>query len=273
MGNASCCENEPAEEPKEVVEAQHASFEPKLDVEPKLDIEPKLDVEKCKPEVTLKPRASKVLTMPQFEVDADIIRGIDLRDSLRELGKLWRRSPLDLKLEDRAGLWEKSRPVEGYDVFLSHTWRTHGHWKVLALLLQSGWKQIWAVWFSCVALMMVAATFRLLPMPLRWVAGTLGFVTPTPFGPWMLITSFLSIILASSWYPIYHVGSPRYASWMWFASIKPTTNSWLVGFMAWVASCASLLSYECFGVLLISHASGATRQGAKTHAADKKASL
>lgn len=195
MGNASCCENEPAEEPKEVVEAQHASFEPKLDVEPKLDIEPKLDVEKCKPEVTLKPRASKVLTMPQFEVDADIIRGIDLRDSLREMGKLWRRSPLDLKLEDRAGLWEKSRPVEGYDVFLSHTWRTHGHWKVLALLLQSGWKQIWAVWFSCVALMMVAATCRLLPMPLRWVAGTLGFVTPTPFGPWMLITSFLSIIL------------------------------------------------------------------------------
>ena len=144
---------------------------------------------------------SGILNMPHFEVDADILRGIELEDSLRRLGKLWRESPLDLKIEDRTGLWEKSRPVQKYDVFLSHTWLTPGRWKVFSLLLQSGWKQMFAVWFFCISVVMTIGLLGWLPKPFLWRAGTLGFVTPTPFGPWMLATSFFSMILGLSVVP------------------------------------------------------------------------
>ena len=144
---------------------------------------------------------SRILNMPHFEVDAEILRGIDLKESLRSLGKLWRQSPLDLRIEARSGLWDKSRPVQGYDVFLSHTWLTPGKWKVLSLLLQSGWKQIWVIWFLSLSMILTLGLLGALPAPFQWRSGTLGFVTYCPFGPWLLVTSFLSMVLGLSLVP------------------------------------------------------------------------
>lgn len=193
--------------PKEVIETQHACDDPKSSKSIQNTVEMAAiqvvtaSQESQDTQVSKRCTHSGILNMPHFEVDADILRGIELEDSLRRLGKLWRESPLDLKIEDRTGLWEKSRPVQKYDVFLSHTWLTPGRWKVFSLLLQSGWKQMFAVWFFCISVVMTIGLLGWLPKPFLWRAGTLGFVTPTPFGPWMLATSFFSMILGLSVVP------------------------------------------------------------------------
>lgn len=115
--------------PKEVVETQHACDDP---IDPTDQIDPRSSKPIQNPlemaaiqvvpgtvsaseaqdtQVSKRCTHSGILNMPHFEVDVDILRGIELEDSLRRLGKLWRESPLDLKIKDRTGLWEKSRPV------------------------------------------------------------------------------------------------------------------------------------------------------------------
>lgn len=119
---ASCCQEDTPDEspvPKEVIETQHACDEPQPDVP-----------EEPIPSHSKPNTHSRILQMPHFDVDAEILRGIELQKSLQRFGKLWRESPLDMKMEERTGLWDKSHPVDGYDVFLSHTWLTPGRWKV-----------------------------------------------------------------------------------------------------------------------------------------------
>eukprot|EP00435_Cladocopium_sp_Y103_P047456 s407_g13.t4 len=82
------------------------------------------------------PRNLRNLT--RLQIDQDLLRGISLRRSLRNFGKLWTHSPLDLPDADRAGLWDHSQQVERLNTFLSHTWATPGWQKVLSLLVQSG---------------------------------------------------------------------------------------------------------------------------------------
>lgn len=117
---ASCCQEDSPEPPKEVIETRHA-----CDDEPQPD-----NVPEAIPSYTKPNTHSRILQMPHFDVDAEILRGIELQKSLQRFGKLWRESPLDMKMEERTGLWGKSQPVNGYDIFLSHTWLTPGRWKV-----------------------------------------------------------------------------------------------------------------------------------------------
>lgn len=35
-----------------------------------------------------------------------------------------------------AELWKRSQKVDGFDFFISHTWRTPGRWKILSLLMR-----------------------------------------------------------------------------------------------------------------------------------------
>ncbi|CAJ1425464.1 unnamed protein product [Effrenium voratum] len=100
-----------------------------------------------------------------LQVDLEILRGISLRRTLRSgAGRLWRRSPVDLALERRAELWGESRPVESFDIFLSHTWQTSGLSKVMSLVLQNGW------WAHCLfgalgsGLAVVLCYLELLPL-------------------------------------------------------------------------------------------------------------
>ena len=98
-------------------------------------------------------------SLSQLEVDQDIFRSIPMRQTLRGGGRLWRKSPLDLPEEARKALWEQSRPAASLDVFLSHTWRTSGRWKVVALLLQSGWTFLLLSWMGF--LVIIVALYKL----------------------------------------------------------------------------------------------------------------
>ena len=109
----------------------------------------------------------KMTSWSQLEVDPDIFRSVSLRQTLRGGGRLWRKSPLDLPEESRKALWEQSHPAAVLDVFLSHTWRTSGRWKVFALLLQSGWMFLLLSWMGfLVVLVALYKAERGLAMPI-----------------------------------------------------------------------------------------------------------
>ena len=129
---------------------------------------------------------------------AQVLPGIELHKSLWGFGRLWRRSPIDLKIEARAGLWEKSKPVQRYNAFLSHTWRTPGRWKVFSLLLRSSWKQILLGWILCLSVVAVLIVVDVIPMELSVPpvpGGTLGYYANPGFFwfPWTFITSVIAL--------------------------------------------------------------------------------
>ncbi|CAE7729621.1 unnamed protein product [Symbiodinium sp. CCMP2592] len=104
-------------------------------------------------------------TTSALTIEADLLRGISLAKTLRNLGRLWRTSPADLKESDRASLWQKSGRVERLDIFISHTWRTSGRVKSLALLLHSGWPVILLVYLLAAAAAVLFSVLEVLPLP------------------------------------------------------------------------------------------------------------
>mmetsp|Transcript_60167 Transcript_60167/g.134234 ORF Transcript_60167/g.134234 Transcript_60167/m.134234 type:complete len:522 (+) Transcript_60167:2-1567(+) len=133
--------------------------------------------------------------MGHLEVDKEIIRGVSLRATLRQGGKLWRTSPIDMPAEDRAALWDKSSPAEAFDVFLSHTWLTPGRWKVLSLLFQSGWEFILLTTGLATAVVFMFGACGLLPMPFTLkVEGVQDYSAELPNAPWMSGAALLGTI-------------------------------------------------------------------------------
>lgn len=147
---------------------------------------------------------SRLEKMEQLAVDTEIVRGITLRESLRSFGRLWRWSPLDLREEDRKKLWQRSKQVPGFDTFLSHTWLTAGRWKVLTLLVRSGWHMMLVGWFFGVLVAMLLCLVDILPMPVPWLVETVGFTKVCQLSWWILIlgtTSSLLGLLGSVYVP------------------------------------------------------------------------
>eukprot|EP00438_Fugacium_kawagutii_P028415 Skav216772 [mRNA] locus=scaffold3378:52640:56882:- [translate_table: standard] len=136
-------------------------------------------------------RLERLRTKNYLEVDVEIARGIPLAKTLRKNGWLWKVSPIDMKDEERQNLWGSSRPVQSFDLFVSHTWHTRGSLKVLSLLLQFGWRYVIIIWFLAVVLMVILGAFRVLPMPISLKQELLDFEAECPAGPW-LSPSYLS---------------------------------------------------------------------------------
>ena len=140
-------------------------------------------------------KTSRLQKMRHLFVDKEIVRGIDLRKTLLRGGKLWRCSPVDLPLEQREQLWHQSKPVEGFDTFLSHTWLTPGKWKILALSMQSSWKIALACWALSSSLAMLLSGLDILPTPGTQKPDVAGFRTECPLGAWIIAFGFLGTTL------------------------------------------------------------------------------
>ncbi|CAE7653713.1 Pus1 [Symbiodinium sp. CCMP2456] len=192
---SSCCAEEHlAEGPKEAPEVV-SSYTEKADS----PAPPEAELRELRAAVTQDPCGSRVPSkwsrlqhMRHLEVDAEIVRGIPLQASLRALGKLWRRSPVDLPEEARRGLYDHAAPVEGFDVFLSHTWMSPGRYKVLSLLFQAGWKQAFLVQSLFVVAGIVLCLVRWLPLPFTLPAEFAEYShLICPFFPWCLVMGFV----------------------------------------------------------------------------------
>ena len=212
---ASCCEEEHVDAPKEVVlhkfnepEAEDTDENPPRnvkDITVEIKKEVAADVAEAPDEVghrLQKPMSgsSRLEKMEQLAVDHEIVRGIPLRESLKNWGRLWRWSPLDLAEEDRKSLWNRSKKVEGYDIFLSHTWLTKGRWKVLTLLLRSGWYMMLLGWVLFAALAMILCSYEVLPMSSSWLVELDGWTGHCTMGYWIWILgitgAFLGLFLS-----------------------------------------------------------------------------
>jgi len=137
-------------------------------------------------------------------VDAEIARGISLRESLRQGGRLWLTCPAKLDEKSRAALWNRSRPVEHFDLFLSHTWMTAGKWKLLSLLLQSGSHKVLFVWVLGVGATAVLTVLGVLPSPWTVHVHLLDCHLSSAVGPWILLASALATVfglLAAPYFP------------------------------------------------------------------------
>lgn len=94
------------------------------------------------------------------------------------------------------GLWKKSTPVSGFDIFLSHTWLTLGLSKFLAILLQTAWKWAMMAWFLTMTLLILLYVESLIPMSSRYVLPSeIQPDVTLPRGLWMTVASLPSLLL------------------------------------------------------------------------------
>ena len=168
--------------------------------------------------------------MDHLMVDQEVLRGISLRDSLRSGGSLWRTSPVDMPLQDRRQLWSRqgfefqafricffihfavvvpgvhlvcfrtcelprSRNVESFDYFLSHTWLTPGKLKVVSLLLRFSWPAWLGSWLLLVSLAFSLTAAGVLPMFGSWPHQGPQFQAECPIGIWGMLASIVSLPL------------------------------------------------------------------------------
>ena len=100
----------------------------------------------------------KMTELRHMEPDHEIMRGIPLHLALQR-SEFWT-SPEKIRLRNRSDeVWKFATPVSHFDLFLSHTWKSKGKWKVLALVLQTGSLHGLIGWFLGVALSLCLQAF------------------------------------------------------------------------------------------------------------------
>lgn len=137
----------------------------------------------------------KMMSGSHTEVDYEIMRGIALHRALQR-SEFWT-SPDEIRRTHRvAEVWRLSTPVDRFDIFLSHTWRCKGRWKVLALVLQSGWLHGLLASFLGTAVTLSLRATELIEDPWHNVLLLLDntqFASPLSF--WTVLISGLSMVL------------------------------------------------------------------------------
>ena len=129
----------------------------------------------------------RLQTLSHFEVDQEMLRGIALKDTLKFLGTWmtwspWLKPAIDLPNRARERVWQRSSRVEKLDLFISHTWETSGGWKILALLLQSGWDWMLTGWLAGISLGIIVEVLEILPPT---VSRNCWFRDTCEYGPWI----------------------------------------------------------------------------------------
>eukprot|EP00438_Fugacium_kawagutii_P001703 Skav220824 [mRNA] locus=scaffold477:38574:39326:+ [translate_table: standard] len=129
-----------------------------------------------------------------MEIDFEITRGIPLHRALRH-AELWT-SPEEIRRKNRsAQVWNRSTRVSRFDIFLSHTWRTKGRWKILALTLQTGWLHALFCWFMALAIMLSLRGLDMISDPWKNNLFLGGQRSEVPMSPWTNITAELALML------------------------------------------------------------------------------
>eukprot|EP00438_Fugacium_kawagutii_P021753 Skav206710 [mRNA] locus=scaffold99:304076:305722:+ [translate_table: standard] len=139
-------------------------------------------------------RFNKMITMKHMEIDEEVTRGIALQRALR-CPELWT-SPQEIRRKNRtAGVWNLSKRVSSFDIFLSHTWRTKGKWKVLALLMQSGWLHGLLGWSIGLAVMLCLRSFEIVSDPWNSVLAAGNQARSTPLSLWTVVAAELLLLI------------------------------------------------------------------------------
>ena len=186
-------------------------------------------------------RRTRLRDERQLELDAELIHGIPLRKAMWEFARLWSRTPLDLDSESRDRIWSKSFPVQGFDMFMSHSWATPSKWKFLALLLSSGWTIVLIAWAATVMIVGLLCLFDILPRHFRYKPNHTNFQDYISLGPWIVL--FGNIVPVTCLCPWRRPS----AFWMRPASTRLTPCSWSEECRALEVSSALPVNFEFSG--------------------------
>ena len=137
--------------------------------------------------------------------DPELMRGISLRKTLQLGDKLWLEDPSAVSKARLSKIFSASQQTNRYDIFLSHTWHTHGAWKFLCLLLHFGWPIVFLFWAFGVVLAYMLVLLDILPLTTTWEAVAVDFQSTVPYGCWVMViasTAAVLGLLASPYFPL-----------------------------------------------------------------------
>ncbi|CAE7172090.1 hypothetical protein AK812_SmicGene34695 [Symbiodinium microadriaticum] len=154
----------------------------------------------------------RLQTDQSFEVTQDLLRGLSLRSTLQGLGWMWRLSPKDISPSAWQRLQRKSKPVQSLDIFISHTWKTGGIPKMLALFLSSGWRFALLAWLVAQVLttMIYLACPECIITPITFKSRVLDFEAYCPLEPWMIVAGMVGTVsgfLSAPYFPFQKFGA------------------------------------------------------------------
>ena len=136
-----------------------------------------------------------------------LMRGVSLRKTLRWGGAIWFAKPTVASEAKKAKLFASSAPTQSYDMFVSHTWLTSGGYKMLALLLQFGWRAMFVSWAMGATLALVLCLLGQLPAITSFHADVTGFEGSIPLHCWSMMGGFIGALVGLLLYP--HVSCHR----------------------------------------------------------------
>eukprot|EP00434_Breviolum_minutum_P005317 symbB.v1.2.004689.t1/scaffold271.1/size245249/12 len=79
-------------------------------------------------------KLQRLNSLGHLHVDKELLCGLTIRKSLRNGGRSWMRMPKDMSEAELIALHSKAEKMESFDLFLSHTWSTHGKWEGAVLI-------------------------------------------------------------------------------------------------------------------------------------------
>ena len=151
------------------------------------------------------PISSRFTDKDLMRTNTSLLRGVPLHTTLRHWRRVWRRSPSELTMSQRAEVFEYSRQTEELDMFISHTWQTPGWRKFFSLLIRSGWRCMLTFWAVGTGLAFLLCCLDVLPLFYSSRAAIFQFQSVIPMGCWATLTGLVSGIgglLLSVYLPI-----------------------------------------------------------------------
>jgi len=140
-------------------------------------------------------KLQRLNSLGHLHVDKELLCGLTIRKSLRNGGRSWMRMPKDMNEAELIALHSKVEAMESFDFFLSHTWSTHGKWKVLSLLMQTGWPYALLCGSLAVTATMVLCLFDYLPLSWSFDGETSEGPGTYPLGCWISCASLVGLLV------------------------------------------------------------------------------
>lgn len=150
-------------------------------------------------------KLQRLNSLGHLHIDKELLCGLTIRKSLRSGGRAWMTMPKDMSHAQLVALHSKAEAMESFDFFLSHTWSTDGKWKVLSLLMQTGWPYAVICGTLAVGVSTLLCLNDQLPMP--WCFKDRQGSVLLPLGCWISVSSLLGLLLGlfiSPYFPCFN---------------------------------------------------------------------
>ena len=131
------------------------------------------------------------------------MRGIFLHHALQQ-PLIWLQPERFRQSHLSARLWSRSKMTQRFDAFMSHSWRTPGSSKLLALLLQNGWLHGLVGWFLMTSLALPLRLLDIIDSPFVVSLAGAGRQGKVSMSPWLLLLGSMGTLLglvSSVWVP------------------------------------------------------------------------